>query len=322
MKDNVYAIIGSDLFLVESEVEKMIQKLRVDPFNILSYDLDELELQEFLQEITTVSLLSDRKVIKVKNPWFFYETREDDLSQLIRYFQNPKSDTTLIFMLTKDVDSNTLVSREAKKYIRFEHLEALDKKDFPNYIKSYLEQFKYHIEEKAIQELLERVNFEFHQLFNELEKLRLFAYDSKKITLQDIKLLVPRNIEDNLFELTSAVIQKNKKKALEVYYDLIVKNIDPIIIISSLSTRIKDTITTKHLLQKGFSQQSIADYFNVSFGRAYYMVKNANDQNLVILERHYAALAELDYKIKSGQIEKKLGFELWLLEGFDAKKPL
>ncbi len=318
--ESLYAIIGDDIYLVENEVESIILKLKVDQFNVLTYDLDEQELQDFLQEITTVSLLADKKVIKVKNAWFFNEKRDVDLSQLIAYFKNPKTDTTVIFMLTEDFDDTLQISKEAKKYVRIEHLESIAKKDLPDYVKATLEKYKYSITKQAIDELLERVKYDFHSLSNEIEKLKLFAFDSKKITLDDIKLLVPRNVEDNLFELSSAVIAKNKKKALEIYYDLIMKNIDPVAIIGNLSAKIKETMTAKHLLKFGYSQQSIADYFNVGLGRAYYMIKNANGQTFKILERYYDSLATLDYLIKSGQTEKKLGLELWLLEGLGAEK--
>ena len=70
MKDFIYAFIGEDDFLNENEIEKLIKKLKIDSFNILSYDLSEQELLDFYQEITTVSLLSDKKLIKVKNAWF------------------------------------------------------------------------------------------------------------------------------------------------------------------------------------------------------------------------------------------------------------
>jgi DNA polymerase-3 subunit delta len=86
-----------------------------------------------------------------------------------------------------------------------------------------------------------------------------------------------------------------------------------------LAGKIKETITTKHLTSKGLSNQSIADYFNISSGRAYYMIQNANNQEFKFLEFCYKTLAELDYKIKSGQIDKNLGLELWLLGGYDVK---
>lgn len=320
MEENLYAIIGENLFLVEKETEKIINNLNVDPFNILTYDLEDDELLDFIQEISTVSLLSDKKVIKVKNPWFFYEKRDYDLSPLIRYFKNPKTETVLIFMLEKDVNQQFLISKEAKKYLRFETVEELEKSDLPSYVRDYFLGLNYNIDSDAITELLNRVDYDYQMLHNEISKLELLKMDTKDITLNDVKLLVPRNLEENLFELSTAVIESDKEKALQCYYDLLVRGVDPVTIVGNLANKIKETITTKHLISQGMSQQSIADYFHVSNGRAYYMVRSAKNQSFNNLEKSYSSLNELDYKIKSGQIEKKLGLELWLLEGFNVKK--
>lgn len=319
MLDNLYAIIGKDIFLVENEVDKIIESLNVFPFNVLSYDLEEEELEELLQEVTTISLLADKKVIKVRNPWFFFEQRDVNLKPLINYFKSPKEDTVLIFMLNEDVNTNLIISQEAKKYLRFEVVEELKESELPEYVKGYFQKLGYKIDKEAINELLLRVDNNYQLLHNEILKLELFASENKKITLDDIKLLVPRNLEDNLFELSSAIIAKEKEKALKSYYDLLIRDVDPVAIIGNLANKIKETITTKYLLSKGLSQQSIADYFNVSNGRAYYMVINANNQNFKDLESSYSSLADLDYKIKAGQIEKKLGLELWLLGGYNVK---
>lgn len=319
MQENLYVIVGKDIFLLENEAETIIEKLNVEPFNIISYDLAEEELDDFIQEITTVSLLSDKKVIKVRNPWFFSENRDHDLVPLKNYFKNPKEDTVLIFLLTEEINQSLEISKEAKKYLRFEFVKELTQKELPVYVKEYFNKRSYKINDETIKELLSRVDNNYQLLKNELTKLELLKTETKSITLKDVELLVARNLEDNLFELSTAVIEKNKQKAIESYYDLLIRGVDAVTIISNLGNKIKETITTKHLLRKGLSQQSVADYFNVSNGRAYYMVINANNQDLKFLESSYKSLADLDYKIKSGQIDKNLGLELWLLGGYNAK---
>lgn len=319
MNEPLYAIISNDYYLLENEANKIIKQLEVDDFNVLSYDLETQGLDELYIEIMTISFLNDPKVIKIKNPWFFYEVRKDeDLSSLIKYFKNPKENTTLIFLLEKEIDNSIDVSKEAMKYLRFEHIEQIKKEDLFEYVKNLFLEKNYKIEDISINALLERTNYNLPTIISEVNKICIYAHDSKEITVEDIERLVPRNLEDNIFELSTAVVEKNKVKALEIYYDLIIKNIDPVSIISTLANKLKETITTKHLLEKKYSQKSVADYFNVSYGRAYYMVKNAKLNELVILNNYYDSLAELDFKIKSGQIDKKLGLELWLLEGLDA----
>lgn len=315
MLDLVYIYQGSDSFLVENAVDSLVDSLDVDPFNILTYDLEEHSLDELLQEITTISFFSDKKIIKVKNPWFFYESStEEGIGDLIKYFKNPNEDTTLIFMVSKSLDNSLPISKEAKKHIRIEVIKDMDKKDYLPYVEKTFAQYGYSINQDALTELVERTNYDFNLLNNEINKLKLYTYDIKKITLSDVKLLTTRNLEENIYELTNAIIAKNKKKILEVYGDLLEKNEDPVRIVAQISAKLKETINTKMLIQSGYTQDMIASHFNIKSGRAYYMVKNAGSQKIKDLENYFEKLSTLDFKIKSGEIDKKIGLELFLLE--------
>ena len=51
----------------------------------------------------------------------------------------------------------------------------------------------------------------------------------------------------------------------------------------------------------------------VSPNRAYYMIKNVSEFPIDKIKKYLDALAVLDFKIKSGQVDKKIGFEEFLL---------
>ena len=69
----------------------------------------------------------------------------------------------------------------------------------------------------------------------------------------------------------------------------------------------------KLLLKDGKDQAAVASHYHCSSGRAYYMVKNAKSVNMATVKKHLIRLEELDYMIKSGQIDKKIGIELFIL---------
>jgi DNA polymerase-3 subunit delta len=54
-------------------------------------------------------------------------------------------------------------------------------------------------------------------------------------------------------------------------------------------------------------------YFKASSGRVYYMIQNANNVEDQLLIDTLSKVEELDYQIKSGQIDKFLGIELFIL---------
>ena len=70
----------------------------------------------------------------------------------------------------------------------------------------------------------------------------------------------------------------------------------------------------KILSKANVSQDSIASIFNVSSGRAYYMVKNAKSVTIENIKEKLTLLNDLDVKIKTGRIEQAIGLELFLLD--------
>ncbi len=70
---------------------------------------------------------------------------------------------------------------------------------------------------------------------------------------------------------------------------------------------------TSVLLKSNVHQAEIAQIFNVSSGKAYYMIKNAKEYNFELIKKNLAYLNDLELKIKSGIIEENLGLELYIL---------
>ena len=66
-------------------------------------------------------------------------------------------------------------------------------------------------------------------------------------------------------------------------------------------------------MAKGLNQNTIASKMKMSSGRIYYILKNAKNYDLEDIESNIQKLANLDLKIKTGAIDKRIGFEEFLL---------
>ena len=77
--------------------------------------------------------------------------------------------------------------------------------------------------------------------------------------------------------------------------------------------KLEEIMYTKVLMNQGLSKDQIASYFKVKPGRSYYMMEAARKMNDSVLKDLINRITELDYKIKSGLIDKRLGFQLFLL---------
>jgi hypothetical protein len=99
----------------------------------------------------------------------------------------------------------------------------------------------------------------------------------------------------------------------EIYNNLIVTIIDVSSIMGLVSKSFMELYTTLKLLQAGYSQNDIANVFNIKSGRAYYLIKDAQTFSLSTLEEYVNQIIKLDYQVKKGLIDKSFGFEMFLL---------
>ena len=84
-------------------------------------------------------------------------------------------------------------------------------------------------------------------------------------------------------------------------------------IISAISNKLEEILYTKILINRRMSKDEIASYFKVKSGRAYYMMEAARKIKEENLKSLIKRVSDLDYNIKSGKIDKKLGLQLFIL---------
>ncbi len=313
MAESIYLYYSNNDFLLNHAVEDKIKELNVDPFNIVKYDLLENPYDDVLEDLQTVSFFAEKKVIVVRNIQELEKADEYLLQSYLNYFEKPNPDVVVIIVMNELLPESSALGAALFKFAFIEKVKEMDKKEYPDFIRNMFKKYSYTITDDAIEALLERTNLDFNLINQEAEKLMLFAYETKEINERAVLLLVSRNLEENIFELTNALLSKNQAKTIEIFYDLIARNEDPLRILNNIVSKVRELMHTKLLLDKGYRQDQIAEHFHIKSGRAYYLVKNAQTIPFAQLENHLKKLSKLDYDIKSGKIDKKLGLELYLL---------
>lgn len=313
MTDYINILYGKNKFLVQKKLTEKIALTEVDEINISRYDINHATSDDILEDLRTVSFFSERKVIIISNMQELLKESDAVLSQWVKYFENPNPDVYLFIILEELINEKHILGSTLFKKSYIEEVGEMTKDQYPQYVIDYLKKLNFHIDEKAVKELLVRTDYDLDLITQELEKLMLYKFDDPNIDLESIFLLVSRNLEENIYELTNNFLNKNNNKTIEIYYDLLARSEDPIRIMNSIINKIRELIHTKLLLERGYSQEDVAKHFNIKNGIAYYLIKNANQTSLEVLEAHLKRLSKLDYEIKTGKIDKKLGLEIFIL---------
>lgn len=305
-----YIIVCDDYLAINEYIDKICQDIKVE-YDKFDYDLDDDGLYSIVDELSTISLFDNLKVVVVKSIDKITNCSAKAFSDLLSAMNNLESENVLIMTSLKVLPDNERISK-LKKYSSLIDLR-LKNINLKEYIDRLIATNGFSIDENAVTLLLS-YNLELSELSNDLKKLMCYDFDSKKITEQDVKFLVSRPLDDNVYQLIEAVLDKNYRHIFSSLKDFKLQNMPSSYIVSLLINKFQELYNTYILSKANMSQADIANVFHVSSGRAYYMLKNIKKLSLDKIKQNLELLNDLDYNIKSGKLDQNIGLELYLLK--------
>ena len=283
----VYLLYGTKEFGIEEEIKTLSKN--IDEMNISKYDLNNDMLSLALEDAKTMSLFGDKKIVIIDNANMFTGITSKDSEKIEDYLNHINENTILIFVVHNDkLDSRKKITKLIKEKGKIK--EFNDELDSTNLVRRLFKD--YNIEYSTIKLLIDRVGNNPLILQNEINKIKIYKENDKTITDEDILNLTVKLIEIDIFKLIDYIIKKDKEKALELYYEMLKMNEEPIKIVVILANQFRIMYQSKELLKKGYSEKDIAS----------------------ILKIHLNNLADIDIGIKTGTLNKDLALELFILK--------
>ena len=314
--EEVYLFTGNEQVIKKNKIDRILENVDPKETDIIKYDLETISIQEVVTDCMTIPFLKQSKVIIVKNPLFLSSVKtsiKHDLKTLIKYLKNPSSTTILMIdAVGVNIDRNSELFKTLQKCAYIIDVKELDIIECKAWVKRSFAVNGTSIGDEALNLLIEYLNGDLLRMEQEIQKLSALRYNDR-VTEQDIKNLVAKSYEDDIYALIKAVTQKDRGLIAEIYKRISDSVTDVMSIMGLISKSFTDLYTTLKLLQAGYSQNDIANIFGIKPGRAYYLMKDAKQFKLETLESYVTEICELDYKIKNGLIDKNLGLEMFLL---------
>ncbi len=308
---NNYLLEGENSFDIQKEIERIIKKNNFLEATISQYDLQEEPLEVALEDLDTYSFLSDKKVIIIRNlENIQQEENKKEIEHLYKYLDNPNLDN-LLFIVANKFNNTLKITKELKK--RMEHITVSN--DPIKFTKEALKGYK--ISPSLIEYLVNKCLKDTAKLENECNKLKTYKYEEKEILKEDIDELVVEKLGDSTdltFSFNRSLAEKDKKSALEKYYQLLNYNIEPLSVIGLLASQIRIIYQVKVLESQGLSANDIATTLGEKNS---YRVKKTKELTRFYTEKELLdlmqQLADMDYKIKTTDVDANSLIEIFIL---------
>ena len=309
-KSNFYLLCSDDVSLLNNEVLKLKNSLNINDETIY-YDID--NISDIIVEASTVGMFNPYKFIVIDCSSY----KDIDISLLEDYFKSYNVNSYLIFIYKGTIDSRKKLFKLISDNGIVMKLDISN--DYLNdFVNDYLKKNNYRMEGTTISYFLSRCGNNIDNIKNELDKLMLYKLDEKIINNDDISLLIQESSDDSVFELVSAFLKNDSRKAMKLYYEFINDGMDVSQIVAIIASQIRLLFQVKRLYNEGKSNDEIAKILEFrSVYRVKYLLNDAYLYSENDLVKYLSNLADIDKAIKTGTMDGKV-----LLELFIAKKDM
>ena len=165
----------------------------------------------------------------------------------------------------------------------------------------------------AMELFLEKTGTDMNNIATELEKLFCYTADRSEIHEGDVEAVVTKRMGNHIFDMISAIGQRQQARALNLYYELLAQKEPPMKILSLLARQFNSLLEIKELRKKGYDSRGIEKKMNIASFLVNKYAKQAAMFSVEELKQAVSDAAATDQNVKSGKIVDRLAVELLIV---------
>ncbi len=297
---------GNETYLSLIEAKNFANTLYEDNVTeYISLDVEKIKAEKIVDLLSSNSLFNTKRVILLKR---VYRNKEKDLiiPFLLEYLQNESNDHIILWEDQK-ISSVTKYIKFFKKNNQLEEYTKLNKRTFLTWAKKIVKDEELEIDSKAFILLIQYSNYDTERFKNNIKKLKLI--EKELIQENDIKEFSPNTYEEDIWKLLDK-INSETGKSFYILENLFKQEVDPNYIISMIARNVRLIAMTKYMIKNKIPYSEIASTLKVPIFALKPIIDASQRYSEGKVLAVYEKLSSLDYEIKVGGIEPKLGLTL------------
>lgn len=341
-------IYGDDTFRGSRKIKELkqgfLEKRQAGEDSVSFVNGAEAEIREFNEKISSASLFSsgNKRMIIVEKSF-----SNKKLEEIVEYFkQKEKSEDQNVVVFwepgiktkkkgykfqTVMVDSSGRekpLTKKASAWFEFlkkqkfvQEFSSFSNNDAAKWAKEEIKKRGADISNKALNYLAGVTGSNLWQLDSEIDKLINYksgqvekSDETVEIQLEDVQELVKGAFDEDIFALTDAISNNDKKSAVELLEKQYEAGLSDHYLLNMIVRQIKILLQIRGALDAGENSRNLAS----SLGLHPFVVQKGMNQvrrfNIQTLKKALNKLVEIDYSLKSGQGEAKTMLDLFILK--------
>lgn len=307
----IYLLYGEEAYL-KHQYKHKLKAAAVpadDTMNFSSFEGKDTNPKAVIDLAETLPFFAERRLILIENSGFFKNACED----LAAYLPDMPDSTCMVFV-EDEVDRRSKMYKAVGKYGSTVEFKKQTDEILMRWILGRLKKEKRNITGQVMQLFLTKTGTDMEHIDKELEKLICYTMGKDVIEASDVEAVCVGRTENKIFEMVNAIAERNQKKALDLYYDLLALKEPPMRILFLITRQFQILLQVKEMRRLGFDNKTIASKIGIpefAVRRNLQQAKAFRGKELrQALEDGVAA----EEAVKTGRMADQMAVEVFLIQ--------
>ena len=306
-----YLLYGDEAYLKQQYKHNLVKALNPDgdTMNFNHYEGKGVDVKQLIDLCETMPFFADRRVILLEDTGFFKNKSEE----LADYMKELPDYLCMVFV-ESEVDKRNRMYKAVKACGTIAEFARQDEKTLMRWAAGILGKAGKKITQRDMELLLTKTGTDMGNLRMELEKLICYTEGRDVVTAEDIEEICTTQTINRIFDMVRAVTEKNQKRALDLYYDLLTLKEPPMRILFLLAKQYRQLLQVKQFAEAGLAQQEMASKLGVPSFAVRNIASCARAYTISELEQAIKDFVDAEESVKTGRLEDKLSVELLIIK--------
>lgn len=307
----VYLLWGEEAYLKQQYKQRLLNGLlpEEDTMNFTRYEGKGLNVGEIIEQADTMPFFAERRVILLEDTGFC----KNKCEELADYIKTLPEYLVLIFV-ESEVDKRSRVYKAIKAAGRIAEFGTQDEKTLVRWVLGLLAKENKKITQRDMEFLLSCTGTDMGNIRMEVQKLLDYTMGRQVITREDVQAICTVQIQNKIFDMVRAVTDRNQKKALELYYDLLSLREPPMRILYLLARQYRQLMLTREMVLEGHGQNEISTRLGIPSFAARNYIQCSRKYELSQLRQAVEDFTEAEEAVKTGRLGDVLSVELMIVK--------
>lgn len=302
----VYLLFGDEPYLIGNYKKKLREAIAGDDtMNFNYFEGKNPDVKEIISLADTMPFFAERRLIMIDGSGFFKSASEE----LVNYLPG-MPDTVCFVFCESEVDKRNKLYKKVKDLGYAAELKKQDSEQLMRWAAGILGKDGKKITKQVMEYFLERTGDDMENIRTELEKLICYTMGRDVITKEDVDAVGTVHVTNRIFEMVSAIVAGNTRKAMDLYEDLLTLKEPPMRILFMIARQFNQLLQVKELLAAGLGKGDIASKVKVPPFAAGKLITQAKAFTREQILSYVELCVESEEAVKTGRMADRMAVEL------------